>query len=167
MYAQNWVVYDYKDATLTAEWSIAGDMTVTCKNGHSSSAFKESCVLRVPQGAPAWGTSTATLDLSWVRNYYKMGSGDIKISFMWVRFQFQNNQDVMSSHIVGLDGVSLIKVVLEGPEGTTKTQEFVTGVLGVLLKFQLVLDQYPVKTGPAVWGKVLIAPVGCTPPVIP
>jgi hypothetical protein len=96
-----------------------------------------------------------------------MGSGDIKISFMWVRFQFQNNQDVMSSHIVGLDGVSLIKVVLEGPEGTTKTQEFVTGVLGVLLKFQLVLDQYPVKTGPAVWGKVLIAPVGCTPPVIP
>lgn len=166
-YTQNWVIYDWKDAKLPLEWSLDGSMEVTCNNGYTSSTFKETCVLRVPMGAPAGQTSMAVLDLNWVRNAYNMGSGDIQIVFKWVRFQFANNGDVMTSHILGADAKNLFVVGLEGSEGTTKVQEFVVGLSGVKLKFQLLLGQYPVKTGPAVWGKVLIAPVGCTPPATP
>lgn len=163
-YAQNWVVYGYKDATLTTEWSLTGDMEVTCANAYTSGLFKEMCVILVNEGAPAWGTSTATLNLNKVRALYKMGDGDIRVAYKWARFQFANNMDTQSSLILGEDDVVQTKVDIGGNEGTTKIQEFIVDKTAAKLQFKLVLDSLPLKTGPAVWGAVQIAPVGCVPP---
>jgi hypothetical protein len=163
-YAQNWVVYGYKDATLTTEWSLTGDMEVTCANAYTSGLFKEMCVILVNEGAPAWGTSTATLNLNKVRALYKMGDGDIRVAYKWARFQFANNMDTQSSLILGEGDVVQTKVDIGGNEGTTKIQEFIVDKTAAKLQFKLVLDSLPLKTGPAVWGAVQIAPVGCVPP---
>jgi hypothetical protein len=162
--ASNWVLYDWKDAKLAPNWTLGGNMEVTC---NLLNAFKTKCVLWVPQGAPANTTSFAELDLDKVRASYKMGDGDLRIQFWWARFQFENNMDSMMSFVADIISKVIASVNLDGATGTMNLQEFVVPKAGTLLRFQLTLTEKPLLTGPAVWGKVLIAPVGCTPPATP
>jgi hypothetical protein len=157
-------LYDWKDAKLAPNWTLGGNMEVTC---NLLNAFKTKCVLWVPQGAPANTTSFAELDLDKVRASYKMGDGDLRIQFWWARFQFENNMDSMMSFVADIISKVIASVNLDGATGTMNLQEFVVPKAGTLLRFQLTLTEKPLLTGPAVWGKVLIAPVGCTPPATP
>lgn len=160
----NWVLYDLEDAKLPPNWTLGGNMEVTCSLGNE---FKTKCVFRVPQGAPAYTTSFAELELDKVRASYKMGQGDLSIQVWCGRFQFVNNMDTMMSSIVDAAGKNILFKVLDGATGTVVLQEFVVPKTGLLLRFLLELTEKKLLTGPAVWGRVLIAPVGCTPPVTP
>jgi hypothetical protein len=162
--ASNWVLYDWKDAKLAPNWTLGGNMEVTC---NLLNAFKTKCVLWVPQGAPANTTSFAELDLDKVRASYKMGDGDVRIQFWWARFQFENNMDSMVSLVTDIINKIVASAKLEGVTGMINLQEFVVPKEGTSLRFQLTLTEKSLLTGPAVWGKVLIAPVGCTPPATP
>jgi hypothetical protein len=162
--APNWVFYDLEDAKLPLNWTLGGNMQVTCSFGNE---FKTKCVFLVPQGAPAYTTSFAELDLDKVRASYKMGESDLNIRLWSGRFQFVNNMDTMMSSIVDGAGKNILSKVLDGATGTAVLQKFIVPKSGLLLRLMLVLTEKPLLTGPAVWGRVLIAPVECTPPVTP
>jgi hypothetical protein len=96
-----------------------------------------------------------------------MGDGDVRIQFWWARFQFENNMDSMVSLVTDIINKIVASAKLEGVTGMINLQEFVVPKEGTSLRFQLTLTEKPLLTGPAVWGRVLIAPVECTPPVTP
>lgn len=163
MNAPNWVLYEYKTTPLPIEWKLSGFMEQTCSLLNS---FKYSdCVLRVPQGATAGSVSTAELDLNKVRQDRKTGTSDLRIQYWWARFQFENNQETMTSALIDAANKVLSTISHTGPMETKDLQEFVAKPDAAKLRFKLELTEKPLMTGPAVWGKVLVAPKECNIPL--
>jgi len=155
----NWVVYDWKEAPLApTHWKLGGNMLVTCDFVYE---FKgNDCALIVPKGTPAASTSFAELDLDKVRLSYKMGTGDLMISYWWGRYQFDNG-DSMTSLLIDGTGKVTASASHSGPTGTFGFQEFIVSPAVAFLRFQEVLIEKPLVSGPAAWDKVRVELVAC------
>lgn len=142
-------------------WKLGGSMLITCDLVYE---FKGNpCVLMVPKGAPAFSTSFAELDLDKVRSSYSMGLVDLKISYWWGRYQSVNTGDTMTGKLIDGLGKELVSVSHSGMTGAIDFQEFTVDQKGSLFRIELVLAEKPLLIGPAVWDKVWVTPVGCTP----